>query len=86
MKEVNFFYVSSFVEWFYQNDENLQERYANRYWIRLGIGYKLNQNVRFEVLYNRQDSKNTIDTSFEELSKENIFVFSVRHKLNKSKE
>lgn len=85
MKDENFFYVSSFVEFFYQNDEDLQERYAKRYWIRLGLGYKLNQNFRFEVLYNRQDSKNTIDTSYEELSNENIFVLAVRHHLNKAK-
>ena len=82
MKEEDFFYVSSFFEFFIQDDEALQERYAKRYWIRLGAGYKLNKNWRFELLYNRQDSKNTIDTSFEELSKENIFVVSIRHKLN----
>ena len=64
MKEEHFFYVSSFAEFFYQNDEDLQERYAKRYWFRLGLGYKLNQNFRFEALYNRQDSKNTIDHNF----------------------
>lgn len=31
MKEENFVYVSSFAEFFYQNDEDLQERYAKRY-------------------------------------------------------
>lgn len=85
MKEANFFYASSFAEFFYQNDKDLQERYAKRYWFRLGAGYKLNQSWRFEVLYNRQDSKNTINTGYDELSKENIFVIAVRHKLNSSK-
>ncbi|MGB5263762.1 MAG: DUF2490 domain-containing protein, partial [Lutimonas sp.] len=81
MKEENFVYASSFAEFFYQNDEDLQERYAKRYWFRLGLGYKLNQNWRFEFLYNRQDSKNTIDQSLADTSKENIFVFAVRHKI-----
>lgn len=78
----NVLYVTSYFEFFYQNDEDLQERYANRYWIRLGLGYKLNKKIKFELLYNRQDSKNTIDTSYEELTNENIFVFSFIHKLN----
>jgi len=85
MKEENFFYISSFFEFFYQNDKDLQERYAKRYWFRLGLGYKLNQKLRFEALYTRQDSKNTIDTSFEDFTKENIFVFAVRHNINKLK-
>ncbi len=85
MKKEDFFYVSSFFEFFYQNDEDLQERYAKRYWFRLGLGYKLNHNFRFEFLYNRQDSKNTINTDFDELTKENIFVIAVRHNLNKPK-
>lgn len=78
----NVLYATSYFEFFYQNDEDVQERYANRYWIRLGLGYKLNKKIKFELLYNRQDSKNTIDTSYEELTNENIFVFSFVHKLN----
>jgi predicted porin len=85
MKEDGFIYATSFVEFFYQDDNNVKERYAQRYWIRLGLGYKLNQNWRFEVLYNRQDSKSTINTSFDELSKQNIFVIAARHQLNKTK-
>lgn len=86
MKEENFFYVASFFEFFYQNDEDLQERYAKRYWFRLGLGYKLGHNLRFEALYTRQDSKNTITTDFEDFSNENIFVFAVRHNINRQKE
>jgi len=76
------FYATSFVEFFYQNDEDIQERYANRFWFRLGLGYKLNKKLKFELLYNRQDSKNTITDNFDDLTKENIFLFAVRHKLN----
>ena len=85
MKEDGFIYATSFIEFFYQDDDDVQERYAQRYWFRLGLGYKLNQNWRFEMLYNRQDSKSTINTSFDELSKQNIFVIAVRHQLNKQK-
>lgn len=85
MKEEHFFYISSFFEFFYQNDEDLQERYAKRYWMRLGLGYKINQRFRFEALYNRQDSKNTINTDFEDFTQENIFIFAVRHNINKMK-
>ena len=75
-------YATSYVEFFYQNDEDLQERYANRYWFRLGLGYKLNKKIKFELLYNRQDSKNTITDNYDDFSKDNIFVFSFIQKLN----
>lgn len=78
-------YATSYFEFFYQNDDDLQERYANRYWIRLGLGYKLNSKIKFELLYNRQDSKNTISDDYEDLTNENIFVFSLVHKLNQTK-
>lgn len=70
---------TSFIEFFYQTDEDIQERYANRYWIRLGLGYKLNKNLTFELLYNRQDTKNTITTSYDDLEIVNIFVCSLKH-------
>lgn len=34
------------------------------------------------VLYNRQDSKNTITDSYENLTIENIFLFTLRYNLN----
>lgn len=81
MEGDHFFYASSFVEFFYQDDSDVQERYAQKLWMRVGLGYKLNKSLRFEVLYTRQDSKNTIQTSFEDLTNENIFVLALRHKL-----
>jgi len=76
------FYATSFVEFFFQNEEDIQERFSNRFWFRLGLGYKLNKKLKFELLFNRQDSKNTINDNFEDLTKENIILFAVRHKLN----
>jgi len=74
-------YFTSFIEFFLQNEEDVQERYANRSWIRLGLGYKLNKRLKFELLYTRQDSKNTITDNFEDLTKENIFLFTLKHHL-----
>jgi hypothetical protein len=82
MKEERFFYVASFLEFFYQNDEDIQERYSNRFWFRVGLGYKLNKKLRFELSYTRQDSKNTIRDEFDDLTKQNLFVFAVKHNLN----
>ena len=82
MKEDRFFYVSSFVEFFYQNDEDLQERFSNRFWFRFSLGYKLNKKIRFDVSYTRQDSRNTINQQFEDYSKQNIFVLAFRHNIN----
>ena len=75
-------YATSFFEMFFQDAEDIQERYANRFWLCFGLGYKLNNNLKFEILYNRQDSKNTITTQTDEITKENIFLFCVRHQLN----
>jgi len=85
MKGDHFFYATSFLEFFYQDDEDVQERYAQRMWFRVGLGYKLNQNLRFEASYTRQDSKNTIQTSYEDFTNENIFVLAMRHKFDKKK-
>lgn len=78
-------YVTSFVEFFYQNEDDVQERFSNRFWLRLGLGYKLNHNISFELLYSRQDSRNTFTTDIDEFTKQNIFVFTLKHKLNKPK-
>lgn len=82
MKPDHVFYATSYIEFFYQTDDDVQERYANRYWIRVGLGYKLNKKLTFELLYNRQDSKNTITATYDDLEIVNIFVCSLKHKLN----
>lgn len=81
----NIWYTTGFVEFFLQNDKDIDERYANRMWFRLGMGYKLNHNLSFELVFNRQDSKNTIGDGYEDLTNENIFLFCMKHKLNKPK-
>ena len=64
-------------------DDDVQERFANRFRLRTGIGYRLSYTSRFEFIYMLQESKNGIDESFE--STDNIFRFRYRHYLRKTK-
>lgn len=82
MKPGKVLYATSFIEFFYQNEDDIQERYANRYWIRLGLGYKFNKKLQLELLYDRQDTKNTITATYDDLEIVNIFVCSLKHHLN----
>ena len=43
------FYVTSFLEFFYQDEDDLQERYSNRMWVRIGLGYKLNSQLKILI-------------------------------------
>lgn len=51
--------------------DDVEERFANRFRWRIGAGYRLSYNLRFEFLYMLQQSKNTIDDNFE--SSDNFF-------------
>ena len=64
-------------------DDDVQERFANRFRLRTGIGYRLSYSSRFEFLYMLQESKNGIDDSFE--STDNIFRLRYKHYLRKTK-
>ena len=64
-------------------DDDVQERFANRFRVRIGIGYRLNYTSRFEFIYMLQQSKNGIDETFE--STDNIFRFRYKHFLRRSK-
>jgi hypothetical protein len=70
------------VEWLYKTND-VEERFANRFRWRIGGGYRLSYNFRFEFLYMLQLSKNTIDDGFE--SSDNIFRFRLKQYLRKSK-
>jgi hypothetical protein len=69
------------VEWLFKT--NIEERFANRFRWRTGIGYRLSYNFRFEFIYMLQLSRNTIEDNFE--SNDNIFRFRVKQYLRKSK-
>ncbi len=78
----NLWYTITDAEWlFVKND--LEERFANRFRLRIGLGYRLNYSFRFEVLYMNQQSKNGIDDNFS--SNDNIIRVRLKHYLRKSK-
>jgi hypothetical protein len=80
--EDKLWYALTDVEWLYKT-EDVEERFANRFRWRIGAGYRLNYNLRFEFIYMLQQSKNTIDGDFE--SSDNIFRFRVKQYLRKTK-
>jgi hypothetical protein len=68
-------YVVADWEWFLPVDDP-DERFANRQRIRAGLGYRRNFNWRYELLYIRTRSRNTIDEGFS--TNENIFNIRVK--------
>ncbi|MCF1753367.1 DUF2490 domain-containing protein [Mariniradius sediminis] len=68
-------------EYFLVFDQDLEERFANRFRLRAGLGYRLSNSFRFEFVYTIQQSKNTIDGNFN--NTDNIFRFRVKQFLNK---
>lgn len=76
-------YLIADVEAFLPIDQQVNERFANRYRIRLGPGFRLNYTWRFEFLYTLQQSYNTLAGDFS--TTDNLFRFRVKHYLNKAK-
>ena len=70
-------------EWFATLDGDQEERFANRFRTRLGVGYRLNYSWRFEFVYALQQSKDTIEEEFK--GSDHIFRFRVKQYLRKNK-
>ena len=70
-------------EWLFSEDNDVDERFANRFRLRIGVGYRLSYSSRFEFIYMAQQSKNGIDDSFS--TSDNIFRFRYKHYLRKKK-
>lgn len=70
-------------EFFFVMDQNVQERFANRFRLRTGIGYRLNYSLRLELMYTLQQSRNTLESGYE--TTDNIFRIRVKHYLNKTR-
>jgi hypothetical protein len=64
-------------------DQQVDERFANKFRFRLGAGYRLNYAWRFEFVYTLQTSRNTIAGDFDTM--DNIFRFRVKTFLHPSK-
>ncbi|HEX5172294.1 MAG TPA: DUF2490 domain-containing protein [Cyclobacteriaceae bacterium] len=70
-------------EYFYIMDQDVHERFANRFRLRAGIGYRTNYSVRLEFVYTLQESKNAIEGDFN--TTDNIFRFRVKQYLRRGK-
>lgn len=80
----NLWYALADVEWLFSNtDTDLKERFANRFRLRTGVGYRLSYSLRFEFIYMYQASRNGIDEAF--TSSDNIFRVRIKHYLRKTK-
>ena len=64
-------------------DDDVDERFANRFRLRTGIGYRLSYSSRVEFVYMLQKSRNGIDESFS--STDNIFRFRYKHYFRRNK-
>ena len=71
------------VEWFATLDGDQEERFANRFRTRMGVGYRLNYSLRFEFVYVLQQSKDTIDEEFKHA--DSIFRIRLKQYLRKGK-
>ncbi|HTE31737.1 MAG TPA: DUF2490 domain-containing protein [Chryseolinea sp.] len=69
-------------EWLFTVDD-VEERFANRFRARIGIGYRLSYTTRFEFIYMAQHSKSGIDQDFE--SSDNIFRFRFKQYIRNKK-
>jgi hypothetical protein len=80
--EDKLWYALTDLEWLLKIDD-VNERFANRLRWRVGLGYRLNYNLRFEFVYMLQKSRNVIEDNFE--SSDNIFRFRLKQYLRKNK-
>ncbi len=64
-------------------DQDVNERFANRFRFRGGIGYRVNYGLRLEFVYTLQRSKNILEGAFD--TTDHIFRFRVKQYLHKSK-
>jgi len=69
-------------EWLFVTDD-VEERFANRFRVRAGAGYRLNYNLRVELLYMNQQSRDETEDGF--VSSDNVIRFRIKHYVNKAK-
>lgn len=69
-------------EWFINFDEDQKERFANRFRLRTGIGYRLTYLLRFEVIGVIQASKETLDEHFQQT--DGVLRIRLKHYVRKN--
>jgi hypothetical protein len=77
----NLWYGMADVEAFWVMDKQLDERFANQHRYRVGAGYKLSKDWRFELLYSKLYTRNIISADFVESS--DVFRIRIRHFIDK---
>lgn len=60
----NLWYLLADTEAFIVMDDDVQERYANRWRFRAGLGYRFSYSYRVEFVYTYQEAKNTLGDPF----------------------
>lgn len=83
MFENKLWYALVDAEVFLVLDKDVNERFANRFRFRSGIGYRFSYGTRLEFMYTLQQSKNTIDDDYSTV--DNIFRIRLKHFINKAK-
>ena len=83
MSAPNVLYAMAEIEFFISPDDDIKERYANKFRAYAAMGYKVRHNLKLEVLYMWQESKNTIHGDVS--SPQNIFRFRVLHSFGTKK-
>lgn len=81
--ENNQLYLIADAEWFITVDKDVDERFANQFRARLGLGYRLDARWRFEGIYMQQQSKNKIGEEFytsDNVVRLRVKFFFPRHK------
>ena len=73
-------YAITNIEFFILENENLKDFYTNRLWLWLGLGYKLNNSLKIEVVYNYQETQ--IPIGSDKIIGFNIFRLIIRHTLS----
>ena len=82
--EDNLWYAILDAEVFYVMDDDVSERFANRLRTGIGVGYRLNYNFRFEMIFLVQQSRNALDdTGF--VTDDSIVRLRYKHYINKTK-
>lgn len=70
-------------EGFVVTDQNVMERFANRYRLRAGLGYRFNNSFRLEFIYTLQESRNTLEG--DGITTDHIFRLRLKHYLDKTR-
>lgn len=72
-------YALADAEAFFTVDKNVSERFSNRLRFRLGLGYRLSYNLRFEALYMFQQSREQLGDDFDTI--DHIIRLRIKHYL-----